>query len=257
MKQEEIKRMYEMIGALKATAAIGNYANATRYAMIKQLKDSGFYKLTGKDWKTFCKEDLGRDQKTLNDEIAALEAFGEPFLVALERIGLRKRDLNCLSQLPDEAKANIKAGEIQIGEQMFLVDDIPDKADEFLHAFSLLAKDLELTKKELKQNAKKLDGIDGEQKKSEKALLKKIEDLTALTSPVETPEHILAGFVRIDKAFDALETIIRTFAWKEAKGLIETDMQLQAKIQGIQEQMRARVEGLIRDWDVEMNPGGE
>jgi hypothetical protein len=252
MKPEELKRMHEMVGAIKAFGVVGNFVNAGRLTMLKQMKDGGFFKLTGKDWKTFCKEDLGRDLRTINDEIAALESFGEPFLVSLERIGLKKRDLNVLSQLPDDAKANIKTGEIQIGEQMFLVEDIPDKADEFLHAFSLLAKELELTKKEVKQVGKKLEGFDGEQKKSEKGLLKKISDLEAMTAPIETPEHILAGFERIDKAFSDLDTVVRTFVWKGAKNMVLADLPLQAKIQGIQEQMRARVEGLIRDWDAEV-----
>lgn len=255
MKEEEKKRLYEMIGAMKASRAFGGYISAAQYAMYKQVKDSGFYKLLGKDWKTFCKEDLGRDHKTIDGEIKALEEFGEPFVASAERIGLKKKDMLLLCAMPEDAKANIKSGEIQIGEQVFLIDEIPEKADEFLRGFSLLAKELELTKKDLKQVNKKLEGIDGEVKKGEKLLLKKIDELTALTSPVETPEHILAGFVRIDKAFDDLETIIRTFCWKDNKEMILADPALQARVEGIQQQMRSRVEGLIKDWDVEVNNG--
>lgn len=255
MKAEEQKRMYEMVGAMKAMGAIGQIVNATRYAMYKQMKDSGFFKLTGKNWMTFCKEDLQRDHKTVDGEIKMLEEFGENFMMSMERIGLKKRDLYLLSAMPEDAKANIKAGEVQIGEQVFLVDEIPEKADEFLHGFSLLAKEFELTRKELKQTAKKLEGFDSEQKKSEKGLLKKIDELTALTAPIETPEHILAGFERIDKAFSDLETVVRTFMWKEAKEMIAEDPALQAKVEGIQKQMLSRAEGLIRDWDVEVNNG--
>lgn len=257
MKIEEQKRMSEMIGAMKAMHAVGSYINAARYAMYKQVKDSGFFKLTGKDWNSFCKEDLGADRKTIDGEIKMLEEFGEPFVASLEKIGLKKKDMLLLCAMPEDAKANIKAGEIQIGEQVFLVDEIPEKADEFLRGFSLLAKEMELQKKELKQVQKKLEGFDGEQKKAEKSLLKKIDELTALTSPVDTPEHILAGFARIDKGFDDLETIIRTFVWKAAKDAILADPALQARVEGLQSQMRARVEGLIKDWDVEINNGGE
>ena len=247
MKEEEKKRMYEMIGAMKAMGALGQIVSATRYAMYKQMKDSGFYKLTDKNWTQFCKDDLQRDHKTVDGEIKMLEEFGENFMVAMERIGLKKRDLYLLSAMPEDAKANMKAGEIMIGEQAFLVDEIPEKADEFMRAFSLLAKELELTKKDLKHTSKKLDGIDGEQKKSEKILLKKIDQLEALTTPPETPEKLEEAFLALDKMLEDFDNALRALVWKSP--WVKDDPAAQAKVEALQARAEKRFEHFRGDWD--------
>ncbi len=244
-KAEE-KRLNEAIGAMKMIAAVGKFIDATRYGLYKQVKDSGFYKLSDKTWAQFCKEELGRDQKTVDGEIKLLEEFGENFLISMERIGLKKRDLYLLASMPEDARADIKNGEIQIGENTFLVDEIPEKADEFLRAFSLLGKEFELTKKELKQTTKKLDGIDGEQKKSEKTLLKKIEQLEAIMKP-DTPEKLEEAFLTLDKMLEDFDNALRALVWKQP--WVKDDPVAQAKVEGLQARAEKRFEGFRQDWD--------
>jgi hypothetical protein len=165
----------------------------------------------------------------------------------MERVGLKKRDLYLLSAMPEDAKANIKAGEIRIGETTFLIDEIPEKSDLFFHAFNNLAKELELTKKELKQSTKKLDGIDGEQKKSEKILLKKIEQLEALTAPPETPEKLEEAFLVLDKMLEDFDNALRAFVWKTP--WVMGDPAAQAKVEALQTRAEKRFEHFRGDWD--------
>lgn len=251
MSKAEEKRLAEAVGAMKMAAAIGKFIDATRFGLYKQMKDSGFYKLSEKTWMQFCKEDLGRDHKTVDGEIKMLEEFGENFLISMERVGLKKRDLYLLSAMPEDAKANIKTGEIMIGEQMFLVDEIPEKSDEFIRAFQLLGKEMELTKKELKQTNKKLDGIDGETKKSEKALLKEIAQLKALTEPPETPEKLEEAFLVLDTMLDDFDAALRALVWKSP--WVKDDPAAQAKVEAIQARVEKRFESLRQDWDAFCN----
>lgn len=115
-KESGTRKLNEMIGAVKAFTVTSNFVNAARYGLYKQIRDGELYKLLGKDWKMFCQEDLGRDQKTVNDEIRMLEEFGESFLLAAERIGLKKKDLYALDKSFSIAdKISIKDGNLMDG----------------------------------------------------------------------------------------------------------------------------------------------
>jgi len=153
--KELIRKVHEMVGAVKMARTMGNFADAGRYSLYKQLKDSGAYKSLGKDWKDFCSEDLGRAQNTINLEIKMLEEYGESFLKAAERIGLSRRDLNALgSGLPDDAKSGIKKGVIKIGDSEFKVAEIEDNKDEFVDAVAALIRSNDEAKANLKAQTK-------------------------------------------------------------------------------------------------------
>ncbi len=253
-KPEE-KRLSEAVGAMKMAHAIGRFVDATRFALYKQMKDSGFYKLSGKDWKTFCKEELGRDQKTVNEEIEMLEQYGENFLLASQKIGISKTQLLLLgSTLSDEDKAEIVKGKIRIGQQEFDVNTIPDQAEEFMLAFGHLSRELDLTRKELKHATKKLDGIESETKKSEKSLLKKITDMEAIMNP-ETPEKLEEAFLALDKMLEDFDNALRALIWKQP--WVKEDPAAQAKVEGLQVRAEKRFEHFRGDWDAFMNGDGE
>lgn len=203
MGRGEEKRLYEAIGALKMAKAIGNFIEAGRYGLYKQIKDSGFYKLTGKDWKMFCSEDLGRDQTTVNAEIKLLEEYGESFITASERIGLKKRDLLALgSGLTEDARAEVKKGVITIGDKSFKIEELEDDIDEFRDTMNLLNKEVELAKKEAKHAKKELEGIDKEHQKEIKAYEKRILVFEAMAKDPETPEGFKEFFDEMQRKID-------------------------------------------------------
>jgi prefoldin subunit 5 len=131
-KEQDKKTLYEMVGAVKAMKMIGSFVDAGRYSLYRQIRASKAYTLLGMDWKEFCIEGFGHDQKTINAEIKLLEEFGEPFIRAAESIRLSKRELNALgSGLSEDAKAEIKKGVITIGDSVFKVSELGDNMDEF------------------------------------------------------------------------------------------------------------------------------
>lgn len=169
--KELIRKVHEMVGAVKMARAMGNFADAGRYSLYKQLKDSSAYKALGKDWKDFCSEDLGRDQKTVNLEIKMLEEYGESFLKAAERIGLSKQDLNALgSGLSEDAKSGIKKGIIKIGDSEFKVSELEDNKDELIDAIAALIKSNDESKANLKTQAKLTEDFRKNNEKLHKSL---------------------------------------------------------------------------------------
>lgn len=144
MDKELFKKTYEMVGAIKMAKTLGNFVDAARYSLYKQIRDSKIYKTLGKDWKDFCSEDLQSNQNTVNQEIKLLEEYGESFLKAAERIGLHKRELFALgSGLTEDAKAEIKKGVIKIGETEFKVGELQENLDEFRDCLAGLTKQMQ------------------------------------------------------------------------------------------------------------------
>jgi hypothetical protein len=249
-----IRKKNMTAGFIRGLRFAARMGEVTSIVSAQQMIDSGEFKKDGYDSaEEFVVEGLGySSMDTFQRHSKTIKALGAEMTNTLVSCGFGWKEIRMIEHvMSDEQKdAARKKNVLMIDDREISADDKERVATEV----ALLIEQRNSARKDLKQATKKLDGIDGEIKKGEKALLKKIDDLTALTSPVETPEHILAGFARIDKGFDDLETIIRTFAWHDAKEMILADRQLQARVEGIQQQMRARVEGLIRDWDGEVNP---
>lgn len=169
---KERQAVCELIGAVKMAKAIGNFVDAARYSLYKQLKDTGAYRALGKDWKDFCAEDLGRDQKTVNLEIKLLEEYGESFLKAAERIHLTKRDLFALgSGLSEDAKSGIKKGVIHIGDVEIKETELAERADDLKDAINALIKSNDEVKASLKAQQKLTDDF----RKNNEKLLKSVE----------------------------------------------------------------------------------
>lgn len=173
MKREE-QAIHELVGAIKAFKVTGNFMDAARYSLYRQLKDTKAYSLLNKDWKDFCAEDLGRDQKTVNMEIKLLEEYGESFLMAAEKIHLTKRDLLALgSGLSEDAKVNLKKGVIRIGDVEIKEAEIEERVDELRDAIESLAK----THEEAKAQAKAQQRLADDFRKNNEKLHQSLERL--------------------------------------------------------------------------------
>ena len=169
--KELIRKVHEMVGAVKMARVVGNFVDAGRYSLYKQIKDSGAYKALGKDWKDFCSEDLGRAQNTVNQEIKLLEEYGESFLKAAERIGLSRRDLNALgSGLSDDAKSGIKKGVIKIGDVEIKESELEERKDELIDAIAALIKSNDEAKANLKSQTKLTEDFRKNNEKLNKSL---------------------------------------------------------------------------------------
>ena len=210
-------RMFELVGAAKMAKAISSFVDAARYGTYKQIKDSGIYKESGLDWKQFCARHLGRDQKTINDEIRMLEQYGEPFLLACEKAGLRKNDLHLLGgRLPDDARADVRRGVVRLGDREFKVSEIPDNVDDFKSALELFNKELDVTKKSERMLERRVSGIDKEHKKMEKDYTARIRDLEAQIADPETPEEFAELWSVIERRVTEIAMLTKRLDFDEA-----------------------------------------
>lgn len=185
MDKELVKKMNEVVGAIKMAKTIGSFVDAARYSLYKQIRDSKAYKALGKDWKEFCSEDLQSNQVTVNQEIKFLEEYGESFLKTAERIGLHKRELLALgSGLSEDAKAEIKKGVIKIGDTEFKVAEIEENLDEFRESLSALNKGLQEARAEVKTHQRLVEDFRKNNEKLHKQLDKfaKKDDDKSLTT---------------------------------------------------------------------------
>ena len=132
VSEKEKEQLIERVGAIKAFKMISGLSDAARYSLYKQIRDTKAYELTGKDWKTFCIENLKSSQNTINEEIKFVEGFGESFLNVAEHLGLKKKDLYALDKGFSVAdKIAIKEGAIMDGARKILItkDNYQDIAD--------------------------------------------------------------------------------------------------------------------------------
>ena len=223
-KEDDLKFVYKLIGAIHALKMTGNFVDAARYSLYKQAKDNKAYALLDMDWKSFCKKELGGDHEKINMEIKMLEEYGEPFLLAAQQIGLTKRDINVLGTgLSEDAKAEVKRGVIKIGDIEFKIEELADNVEEFKANIDLLCKHKELETKEKKHLEKKLEGLNKEHKLEIDASNKKIADLTALVVDPKTTEGFDTLFKYVERKTDEIFTAASKLNFDEVHANLENE----------------------------------
>lgn len=221
-------------------------------ATVQRVIDSGEYKKDYDTVKEFIKEELGITYQTYLNRTEAMRTFGPELTGMFVHIGLHMRDVRMIEHMmTEEQKANLKKGVIEIGDRKIPINEA--HSEDIRIAVANLIESAELSRKAEKQAKKDHERLKAEFDKGDSPAKKRLAELEALAGVPDTPEKVIAGFKRIDKAFSDLETVIRTFVWKDAKKLIADDPALQAKVEGLQRQMQARAEQLIKDWDAEIN----
>lgn len=224
MQEDDGKTLYKLVGAIQALKMSGNFIDAARYSLYKQIRDSKAYKLMGFDWKGFCRDELGRDQEVVNAEIKMLEEFGEPFIRAAQQIKLTKRELTALgSGLSEDAKAEVKRGVIKIGDTEFKIEELSDNIDEFKTTVELLVKQKELEQKEKKHLEKKLGGLEKEYKKELQAYKNELEFLKAKLADPKLPEGFNEFIMAVERYTDEIVTIASKLHFDETFGGAEDE----------------------------------
>ncbi|MEK6744257.1 MAG: hypothetical protein AABZ15_11625 [Nitrospirota bacterium] len=221
-------------------------------AMVQKVIESGEYKKDYDSVKEFVKEELGITYQTYLNRTEAMRVIGPEITSILVSSGLHLRDVKMIEHMmTDEQKANLKKGVLEIGDRKIPINEA--HSEDIRIAVANLIESADLSRKAEKQANKDLARLKNEFDKGDSPAKKRLAELEAIAGVPDTPEKVIAGFERIDQAFSDLETTIRVFVWKDAKKLIADDPALQAKVEGLQRQMQARVEQLIKDWDGEIN----
>ncbi len=201
-KKDTAIKVHEMVGAIKMGTVMANVVNASKYAFYKQIKDTKAHSALDMTWAEFCSSELGKDRKTIEAEIKLMEEYGESFMLAIERMGLKKRDLNVLgSGLSDDAKAAIRNGVIEIDGRTFNLSELDDNMEEFTEALTEYTKSLKTKQAELKSSRK----VNEMHHKTIDKLHKEIEEDKGKTKEQrlsETEEAFLDDMEALRRGFD-------------------------------------------------------
>lgn len=247
MDKALVQKMYEMAGAIKMAEASSRFADAARYSLLLQIKDSKAYRQMDMDWQDFCKEVLGKDHKTIDTEIRLLEEYGEYFLNAITRLRLTKRDLLSLDRgLDENAKAQIKSGTVTLGGRAFKLEEVKDDPEEFQKALSLLAQKADLAEKKEKVHEKEIR----HHEKKEAELTHKVGELEkeiAAKEPAVTDKERKQRFEeQLDIAYKHLAEAGKLMNTVMDFALVLSDRELAIKYRGAVKAVTALADNLER-----------
>ncbi|MBQ4853012.1 hypothetical protein J8L97_23070, partial [Pseudoalteromonas sp. MMG012] len=144
-QQSEMADMQDVllaIGQLQAFSQIRKYTTVGEILTYKKIKNSKKYKgipyigqdgesLIVRDLKDLCKAFFGLSYSSMEEKLGNLEAFGEEFLEASNRIGISVQTLRSLKELPkDEQAFIIESQAVESGDKeaiQELIDDLKSK----------------------------------------------------------------------------------------------------------------------------------
>jgi transposase-like protein len=213
--------------------------------MLERAKESEAWKNEGYDsFKEFCKEvSGGASYETINRRQNELKLIGRDMVGLLTNTNLSVDDARMLQHVLITDETNNKRV-VDLGEKKIPFD--PEHLTEIQLSIDLIREKGKAAEKDARTAERKLSGIDGEHKKSEKLLLKKIEELEKLTAAPETLEKMQEAFLALDKMLDDFDTALRTLVWKTA--WIKDDQPAQAKVEAIHTRAEERFRRFREDW---------
>lgn len=230
----------------------GRMMDITALVAAVQSIDSGEFKKDGWDnAEQFVIDGLGYSSyDTFDRHRKTIKSFGLEMTNTLVDCGFGWKELRMVEHVmsEDQKESSRKKNLLIIDDKEIPADDKERVATEV----ALLIEQRNSARKDARTFKKESDSVKKAHDEGAQPLKQRIEELEALVSPVDTPEHIVEGFARIDKAFGDIETVVRVFAWKEAKKEIAERPEVQARIDGVLARILARAEALREDWATEM-----
>jgi hypothetical protein len=128
------------VGRGQAFGVVANGCYAAQAQCLKQLRDSGEYKMAKLTWKEFCDRYVGLSNRQADRLIAQLEEFGETYFRLSELVQISPRAYRRLA-----AAGVVKDDTIDIGGE--LVPITPENGPRIKAALTTLRRDLEAAKR--------------------------------------------------------------------------------------------------------------
>jgi len=150
-KERNIAEAYETAGMLKGLNFVKKVVTVAEIVRLDLVKKSKGYKGIG-TWDDYCKY-VDLDRHSIDQQLKALNTFGEDFLVTISNFGLGYREMRRLRQLAGEGVIEPREGEIAIAGEVIPIDTdhtevLRDAIDHILTSNARLAAEVEkLTKK--------------------------------------------------------------------------------------------------------------
>jgi hypothetical protein len=218
-----------------------------KYKEAKRYIDDGY-----ETWEDFCVEEIGISHDTLNRRLKAVEVFGGETTRIMLGMNLAWRDIRMIEHiLTEEQRSALKKGVLEFDGRKIPVNE--QYAPEVLSAFDLIITRADAAIKGEKLAESKLKGVEKENRKELKAHQEEIERLQSLLPKDEDDREWAENFIEdINKAHEKFDDCLRVFAFHKK---VFGDPVIQAKIIGIHEQMKARYDQFVRDFDSMLEDG--
>ena len=234
-----MRKKGRLVGYLMGMNFAARINEVSFLVMLQKIKDTEEWKAEGFDaWKDFVREATGSSYETINNRLSEIKKFGPEMTSIMVNLGLSINDVKMIEHaITDDPKT---------GKKVIKIDDdkiIPfteDRIDE-------IQSHLDILKEKEKLSVKKLSGVEKEHKKEVKAMQEEVERLSALIPKNEEDREWAEKYIPdIDKAFENVDDVIRTFAFNKK---VFSDPVLQAKILGIHTRIEERFKQFVRDFD--------
>jgi hypothetical protein len=229
-------------GAWDAFSFMGFTAEVSKLVMAQRIKESEYKKLGYDTWEECCNEQFRCSDETMSKKLKALKDAGPQALSVCRELGFEWQEIRLFSM--SDQKENLKEGFLLIEDKK-----IPIK-QENAEIIKLYAGNLEKAERLAKS---KVEGIDKEHRKELKAHQEEIERLQSLLPKDEDDREWAENFIEeINKAHEHFDDCLRVFAFHKK---VFGDPVIQAKVIGIHEQMKARYDQFVRDFDAMLEDG--
>ena len=132
------EKVIRELGQIDAFEFMNKLANVATLKLMAKAKETKLYigltyelesgeLATIANWDEFCIHKLGSPRRTIDDRLVNLNAFGEEFFEASQKIGLGVKDLRKLRQLPEAQQlAVINSEEVDLGDKTAVKELIED-----------------------------------------------------------------------------------------------------------------------------------
>jgi len=80
--------VYRMLGRREAFSLVAGRCSAADVECIRRIRDEKLYLSTGKDWETFCRDELHMCKSNANHLIALLRKFGPQYFQIAQMTGI-------------------------------------------------------------------------------------------------------------------------------------------------------------------------
>ncbi len=248
-RERLIAQCHEVIGRVQAADVFSKMATVSSLVWLREMKEAKIYKDLPNigTWDNFCKY-LGKDRRTVDEDLQNLSSFGENFLETCRQLSIGYRELRQLRQLTHNGDVVIDGEVITIGEKKIPFD--PDHTDDLQAAIEWILDEKSGLAQRVEKLEKNMKAVVKEETKGlrleKDALVKEVERLKVCDITEKDRDWSVGQMDEIKQAIVNLELSCRKFM---VDPRLVDDRPLQAQIEGHLTAAEMLLKDLRTEWE--------
>ncbi|GAB4485924.1 MAG: hypothetical protein OHK006_12870 [Thermodesulfovibrionales bacterium] len=249
-----MRKKGRLAGFCQGLSFTARMAEIQQIVMIQKAIDSEGWKGEGFDSaKDFAREVTGGSYEAFQKKSAELKKLGSDVVSIVIGLGLGIKDVRMIEHALITDEKSGKKG-LRVGDDQFIPLD-ESRKDELQTAIDLLREQRDAAKKDAKHASSKVDAVSREHKKEIDAMQKEIDGLKAAIPSGEDDAAWAAKYLaEIAAKAQAWDFALRALAMHKRT---LKDPALQAKVIGLFEEMKTRLQQFSDDFDAVLVEGEE